>query len=306
MRHRIVVHLSQEAQRDCALAGRPMPDEVEFLLAPEDFAPALAAGAVVRPDGSVELVSSRREDLRLPRVPESGADAVALYSTTLLEAKIERVRQWLADPWHWDRSGLRDVDVDGLPEELRVEIEAVKRRCQAEIAEREARIFVEREALVSAYEAGGERPDVQYHWAQDHRQRCRAEERRRDEERANVMRAERDVWIEAHGSERLRTMVRLGIGAVDRLYEQERLALERPGWHVQRASEEERDRTFPSIDELAELEAARELDPDVELVWLVEHMDDELTKGSALVADYRGVRIARRVGPATVVRADDE
>jgi hypothetical protein len=80
---------------------------------------------------------------------------------------------------------------------------------------------------------------------------------------------ERDSWINAHGSTRLRKALALGLaGSEQAIYEEERLAVERPGWRCELVREERATAIAPTEEALDALTAARQVDPDCQLVWL--------------------------------------
>jgi len=80
---------------------------------------------------------------------------------------------------------------------------------------------------------------------------------------------ERADWIAAHGSERLRRAVRLGLAdSIDESYLEERLAMERPGWRPELQREERGTAIEPSDEALTALEAARAQWRNCTLVWL--------------------------------------
>ena len=86
---------------------------------------------------------------------------------------------------------------------------------------------------------------------------------------------ERKEWIAQHGSERLNRCSVEGIECKS-VYEDERLAVERPGWewagYVDGKYNEPRN---PPVEAFAILDAARAVDPQAKLVyWTVEHKHD--------------------------------
>ena len=76
------------------------------------------------------------------------------------------------------------------------------------------------------------------------------------------------AWVATHGSERLRGAIELGIEA-DRLYEDERLALERPGWVFDRDLRDwpEEDVRNPTEAAIALFREARAVEPTAVIVW---------------------------------------
>lgn len=108
--------------------------------------------------------------------------------------------------------------------------------------------------------------------------------------------AERDQWIQEHGSDRLRKALELGLmDSMLKSYREERLALDRPGWRF--ASEYDREDEEHEIREpsIAALDALASLTRAVyKLVWLVDGPDNngDTWGREALVSDYLGQRIA--------------
>ena len=95
----------------------------------------------------------------------------------------------------------------------------------------------------------------------------------------NYEAAERDAWIAAHGSERLREAVALGLGsAIQKSYRNERLHAERPGWRYasdRNGLDIEEQIVEPTIEWMAELRSTRINDPGASLVWLVEQHETD-------------------------------
>lgn len=121
-------------------------------------------------------------------------------------------------------------------------------------------------------------------------------ERRAKERAAEKAREERDAWIRAHGSERLRLALDLGeISNAWGAYRDERLAVERPGWEWDHTDKED-DRLNPSLDELRALAEARKTDPDVRLQSLPTDKEDEdcnVIWAPALASRFLGKPILR-------------
>lgn len=140
-------------------------------------------------------------------------------------------------------------------------------------------------------------------------EQVRQEVRRRHEasEQASKERREKEAaakkqemldWIAAHGSERLKLAVKLGM--LDNsmgIYRDERLAKERPGWQWDRDEDKERGRINPGLDELRYLEDERARDPGVALssVGVVDDDDgNEIVEWRpALVSEFLGRRIVK-------------
>lgn len=142
--------------------------------------------------------------------------------------------------------------------------------------------------------------------------RERRERDRQERERAEAARAayarEREEWIKAHGSQRLKRLLAEGIG-LDETYRAERLAQERPGflWDSEVCGD------FVGIrdageEALAALDEARQVAPDAKLAWRrvenprmhVCEMDEveetptcNAIPGAAVVAEFLGERIVR-------------
>lgn len=97
------------------------------------------------------------------------------------------------------------------------------------------------------------------------RGRVTVEVKRADDE---AYAAQRDEWIRAHGSDRLRKILDLGyIDESRSVYRDERLALDYPGWIVDcDATAEESEIRNPSLEALEALEEARRISPDAQLV----------------------------------------
>lgn len=85
---------------------------------------------------------------------------------------------------------------------------------------------------------------------------------------ATAAESERDAWIRAHGSERLRKCLDLGmVENCAGVYRDERLAHDYPGWVIDcKDTEEESEIRNPSLEALAALEEARKIDMGASLV----------------------------------------
>lgn len=145
-------------------------------------------------------------------------------------------------------------------------------------------------------------------------------ERLSDEQRADQ---EREAWIRAHGSRRLKRMLEEGIEH-RATYRDERIAMERPDWRykldVPGRAEEPRNPPEAAFDLLDE---ARETAPDARLVyWLAERdceecesgyctdHDDHYIRGYTCVASFLGLDIVFRIAddgtpPVPQGRGDD-
>lgn len=118
----------------------------------------------------------------------------------------------------------------------------------------------------------------------------RDEQARRAEIDERAKYAERDAWIAAHGSDRLKRLLAEGIecGGV---YQEERLALERPWWewgqNLRGEAKAPRNARQEGLDLLDE---ARKTDPGAKLVWWVtEHEHDACEYGDDCPKyDWRG------------------
>jgi len=112
----------------------------------------------------------------------------------------------------------------------------------------------------------------------------------------NDYRSERLRWVRSHGSERLQRIERLGLlDQSDRVYRDERLEAERPGWRWMNDAEDElRDVLNPSMETLDALEAARERDPNASLTYVV--CGD--WKGPAVLARFLDRTILKDLGRA--------
>jgi len=116
---------------------------------------------------------------------------------------------------------------------------------------------------------------------------------------ATKERQEMARWIPEHGSDHLKRVQEEGIKC-GRLYRNERLALERPGWIWEQATPGgERDIVNPDPDAIALLDRARETAPGARLVWwtVAEELDDEgfpdveESQGPACLAEFLGREI---------------
>jgi len=114
--------------------------------------------------------------------------------------------------------------------------------------------------------------------------------------------AERETWIAAHGSPRLKRMLAESVG-LDRTYRTERLAAERPDWiFYDDICGEEKGIRDPSEATLAALDAARQVAPDARLGWLAagEHICEDADEcgfraGPVAVAEILGRTIILRL-----------
>ena len=130
-----------------------------------------------------------------------------------------------------------------------------------------------------------------------------AEQQAADERKKAAIVADRNKWIEAHGSDRLKNCVKEGIEC-EGIYRSERLAAERPGWNWSSwVAGEWDDPRNPPIRAFSLLAEAREFDPSAKLVWWEVLKDaDEIDpddegnsnyrwKGYAAVAEFLGREI---------------
>lgn len=105
-----------------------------------------------------------------------------------------------------------------------------------------------------------------------------AEKREKNEKSTAALQRdkEKNAWIEAHGSLRLRRMVQEGIGC-QAVYLDERLALDRPGWRwFDDVPGENKDPRNVPEEAFALLDEARKTAPEAKLgYWVVKHDHDE-------------------------------
>lgn len=118
----------------------------------------------------------------------------------------------------------------------------------------------------------------------------RAAEARRAKEKAERIRQQQEVrnqWIAEHGSTRLQRMAAEEIEC-ERVYLDERLALERPGWQwYQQADGDYDDPRNPPEEAFAMLDQARQVEPTAKLVyWRVDHDCDDDCEGSGYCPKY--------------------
>jgi hypothetical protein len=112
--------------------------------------------------------------------------------------------------------------------------------------------------------------------------------------------AKRLAWIAAHGSERLQLAVKLGV-EYDRIYRDERLAIDRPGWTYDEPDGKEP--RNPPIEALRALEDARATRPEVALVYVPSRTEEDEETGDSveyeayyvLTDSFLGRTITRRV-----------
>lgn len=164
----------------------------------------------------------------------------------------------------------RNAEIEAMPEYRRLKAEAEAQEA-AKKAEREAAAKAETEAAEAAKAAA---------------------------------KAEREAWIRAHGSPRLRRCLEEGIAHAG-IYRDERLAAERPGWNWDTEGTNE-DPINPPEAAFAMLDEARKTAPAAKLTLLVieEETDDEtgeITREAsdsfAAVADFlgRGIIYSRTI-----------
>lgn len=124
-------------------------------------------------------------------------------------------------------------------------------------------------------------------------------EETRKEARKRQLEAERNAWIEQHGSERLKLAVKHG-HPVDRIFALEYAKAKYPGWTVDFFNNATwSDRTNPPLSELKAIEAAEaETDKTVHLVWLTSPAQDQ-PNDDRYWDDYEG---DFEKGPALVIR----
>lgn len=115
--------------------------------------------------------------------------------------------------------------------------------------------------------------------------------------------AEMSVWVEAHGSERLKRCLAEGIefgGA----YRDERLSLERPGWSWDADTQgKDSDPYQPDVDDFRLLDECRDVDPRCELrYWKIEEDDNgfETWDGFVVTSVFLGRKIVYGVPPEYV------
>lgn len=117
------------------------------------------------------------------------------------------------------------------------------------------------------------------------------EDREREEKRAreiaerkarkDAYEEDRRLWVLEHGSERLKQALALDLlAASDKVYREERLAREYPGWRWYSDGEEHDDPRNPTMAELQSLAQARERCPEAELVFVREPIDVEYYDGT--------------------------
>lgn len=86
----------------------------------------------------------------------------------------------------------------------------------------------------------------------------------------DLYREERARWVQLYGSERLKLAERLGLlDASDKVYREERLAIERPGWRWRDERDVVKEILNPSMGALEAFEHHRGNDTHAKLVYLI-------------------------------------
>lgn len=288
--NKITVRLSSAAQRDAARAGLPAQRDQSYELPSTLVGVALDLGAVVAPDGAVVLDgyaavedAYRTEsgggggyDGSLHARPASASDALAairaacdLAAATAVshrrdakareEARVAEERakaeKWAALPLAW-----------------RVSPQGVCTCTGAQDGKITGPLMYTGYTVVAHDTVRKYAPDA---WAEAaaefDRLRARIEARKAETEAKE--REERDAWIAAHGSERLR-LARECEFPCDAIYRDERLSKERPGWTwelhapVGQTYGEEAPPRNPTLVPLQALRSARAAGIDATLVYV--------------------------------------
>jgi hypothetical protein len=298
--HSITVKISQAAQQAAVVAGLPASAIQSYALSSEQLAEAVALGAQVSQSGEVTLdapTADYHEGVEANRLgPLAARPADAAEALAMVRARRAEIAA------HYT-----------VANRAKAEERAREEHDRAEERERRQRRIAEIEVAVVAFEAGGPDP----YPIQDLSQRSVEQDSRIDAERKRRTAAEAAArlasvlaWIEAHGSERLREAVRLGLlDQSEKIYEEERLAAERPGWTWERECDDCKEILNPSLDSMRAYADVHERDPAVTLVYLVsvEHSTEciespgecicerEITKGPALQSTFLDRSIVRRM-----------
>lgn len=258
----IMVTLSKQAQEAAARAGEPAAAVQRYDLPADLVGRALDMGATVGEDGAVTLRYGLTpegvpgwtvgESQRLSRRPMDAVDALDLIEADrarLAAEELAKGRRVVAEYLTGRYSYGHESAIKRLPEGDPLRREA-EERLAAEQAEHAAQW--ERQRLDEA-----------------ERERDRSERQEQEAEREAAAERERLAWIEAHGSDRLRRLVREEI-EYTRVYGDERLAAERAGWSwCSTVCGDSHDLRGTSVTpaHLAALDAARQVAPDAKLDW---------------------------------------
>ena len=145
-----------------------------------------------------------------------------------------------------------------------------------------AREEKDRQRQVTIDEDNRKRAAQQAEWAAEREAKQAAEEQARI-----LMTAERDAWISAHGSARLKRCMAEGIECAA-AYRDERMAAERPGWQWYAEVDGRKDiPRNPGMEAFALLDEARTMDPTAKLVYA----GDNSATGYAALAEFLGDEI---------------
>lgn len=280
----ITYTLSEVGRRASLLAGGDgrRDQAVQVPVTPELLAQA-----------SVDLDGHATIDMR-----QNGYAAIATRATVEYESVVLRVDAQdapIADPAAWvldlarrqaEIVGAAKAEVEAMvAARRRDEEEAIAKKTQATRAEIAKWLASDPRA---SQQSGATTPwwvgdsKVQIEYAEDP-DAIRAEARRRNDLQAAAVAAaeaariaDRDTWIRAHGSDRLKKCLDLGL--IDKcagVYRDERLAHDFPGWIVDcDETAEESEIRNPSIEALAVLEEARKISADAMLVKVREEASD--------------------------------
>jgi hypothetical protein len=262
---KIAYRLTEAGRRACLLAGG---DGKEVQIAEVPLSSALLELATVRTDGSAwiyatAMMSEHRALCGEKTVHfkngllcnfEDGHDgSVRETSIEAIDVPPADVAAWvLGIPWE-NRKRQTAAEERAAQTRLRREAEKLRfeeeaaRNHEAKVRERARQAAIEEQEAAAAAAAAAEKA------------------------------AKRAEWIRAHGSERLRKALELGlIESSLAVYREERLAHEYPGWVIDnKETEKESEIRNPSLAALAALEEARKISPDACLVKVRPNDDDE-------------------------------
>jgi hypothetical protein len=302
---KLLYTITETAQRAALADGikAPLNQQIDLPASPE-----LAVLASIDPDGSAEISLRRVQcdhSYGETLSPDRPAGAIRPWISTGVHSSTERIAEPSAEAVKCPRVLRDDADAMAWISELRA-ASAISREAaiaeaakhMADEAAKKTQRLAQEEALVAAWLAhpdrrgwldGGwprldspEGATTIYGWPAglreefDRRLAVEAEAKAAKAaaaERAVIEKLERDTtardaWIRAHGSDRLRKCLDLGmIETCAGIYRDERLAHDYPGWIVDcKETAEESDIRNPSLEALSALEEARKIDKGATLV----------------------------------------
>lgn len=293
--NRIIIHLSEQAQRAALIAGKPAQRKQEYEI-PIEAIPRAAAlpWAIIDDAGNLTCNVERacysesdvkstgpikmdffsgyaRVDAEASTRPETAEDAilfaekiVALHATRLLAARGE----WAAEKLRRETEAKRRAEKwAARPLEWRICGEAIALCCPDDSEDYNGPLSSTGVRMFCIADLQAYAPQ-EYAEAKSICESLRDSRLKREADRERDRQIDRAAWIDAHGSSRLRRAVAENIEH-DAIYFSERIEHDAPGWDyyhdIAENSEEPRN---PPAEAFFLLDRARMQFPNAKLVWL--------------------------------------